>query len=122
MNTELRFKLVSVLYGAVFADAGNIWLRKEDVGTPATATAPATPGRAGSGFKASRALSELAVGTGAGLRVDATIFVIRLDVSFPVRKPYLAPGDRWVFDQISFGDKAWRRDNLIYNIGIGYPF
>jgi len=122
LNTELRFKLVSILYGALFADAGNIWLRKEDLGTPATADRPATTGRPGSGFKASRALSELAVGTGAGLRVDATIFVIRLDVAFPVRKPYLASGDRWVFDKIAFGDKEWRSENLIYNIGIGYPF
>lgn len=110
LNTELRFKLVSILYGALFADAGNIWLRQED------------PAKPGSGFKASRALSELAVGTGAGLRVDATIFVIRLDVAFPVRKPYLAAGDRWVLDQIAFGDKEWRKENLIYNIGIGYPF
>ena len=110
LNTELRFKLVSVLHGAIFADAGNIWLRKED------------PTKPGSGFNFKNALSEFAVGTGVGLRVDATIFVIRLDVAFPVRKPYLAPGERWVFDQIDFGDKAWRKDNLIYNIGIGYPF
>lgn len=116
MNTELRFKLVSVLYGALFADAGNIWLRKEDVGTATK------EGRPGSGFKFKNVLNELAVGTGAGLRVDATIFVIRLDVAFPVRKPYLPEGQRWVIDQVNFGSKAWRRDNLIYNIGIGYPF
>ncbi|MNL15232.1 hypothetical protein D3C87_1362080 [compost metagenome] len=64
----------------------------------------------------------MAVGTGAGLRVDATIFVIRLDVAFPVRKPYLPAGQRWVFDQVDFGSKTWRKENLIYNIGIGYPF
>lgn len=110
INTELRFKLVSVLHGAIFADAGNIWLRKED------------PLKPGSEFKFKNALSEFAVGTGVGLRVDATIFVIRLDVAFPIRKPYLAPGDRWVLDQVDFGDKAWRKDNLVYNIGIGYPF
>lgn len=110
LNTELRFKLVSVLYGALFADAGNIWLRKED------------PLKPGSGFNFKNALSELAVGTGVGLRVDATIFVIRLDVAFPIRKPYLAPGERWVIDQVDFGDKNWRKENLIYNIGIGYPF
>lgn len=110
LNSELRFKLVSILYGALFADAGNIWLRKED------------PTRPGSGFKVKNALDELAVSTGAGLRVDATIFVIRLDVAFPVRKPYLPEGQRWVFDQIAFGDKQWRKDNIIYNIGIGYPF
>ncbi len=86
------------------------------------ANAPATPGKPGSGFKFKNALSELAVGTGAGLRVDATIFVIRLDVAFSVRKPYLESGKRWVIDQVDFGSKTWRKENLIYNIGIGYPF
>ncbi|WP_316851032.1 translocation and assembly module lipoprotein TamL [Pedobacter agri] len=118
LNSELRFKLVSILYGALFVDAGNVWLRKEDTGIPGTTN----NGRPGSEFKLKNALSELAVGTGAGLRVDATIFVIRLDVAFPVRKPYLAEGQRWVFDDIAFGNKDWRRQNLIFNIGIGYPF
>jgi outer membrane protein assembly factor BamA len=114
LNTELRFKLVSIINGALFVDAGNVWLRKQDP--------LALPQRPGAEFKLNRALSEMAVGTGAGIRADAKIFVIRLDVAFPVRRPNLAPGDRWVFDQIDFGDKAWRNNNLIYNIGIGYPF
>jgi len=118
LNSELRFKIVSVLYGALFVDAGNIWLRKEDLGEPGK---PETA-RLGSGFKLKNTLNELAVGTGAGLRVDATIFVVRLDVAFPVRKPYLPAGQRWVFDDIAFGNKDWRRQNLIFNIGIGYPF
>lgn len=118
LNSELRFKIVSVLYGALFVDAGNIWLRKEDLGEPGK---PETA-RLGSGFKLKNAFNELAVGTGAGLRVDATIFVVRLDVAFPVRKPYLPEGQRWVFDDIAFGNKDWRRQNLIFNIGIGYPF
>lgn len=123
LNTELRFKLVSILHGALFADAGNVWLRKEDVGSPPTAENPnGVPGRPGSGFKFKNAFNEMAVGTGAGLRVDATIFVIRLDVAFPIRKPYLPEGQRWVLDQVDFGDKTWRKENLIYNIGIGYPF
>jgi outer membrane protein assembly factor BamA len=114
LNTELRFKLVSIINGALFVDAGNVWLRKEDP--------LADPKRPGSEFKLNRALSEMAVGTGAGIRADAKIFVIRLDVAFPIRRPNLAPGDRWVFDQIDFGDKTWRNNNIIYNIGIGYPF
>ncbi|WP_406823889.1 BamA/TamA family outer membrane protein [Pedobacter sp. KACC 23697] len=118
LNSELRFKIVSVLYGALFVDAGNIWLRKEDLGEPGK---PETA-RLGSGFKLKNTFNELAVGTGAGLRVDATIFVVRLDVAFPVRKPYLPAGQRWVFDDIAFGNKDWRRQNLIFNIGIGYPF
>jgi outer membrane protein assembly factor BamA len=122
LNSELRFKLVSILYGALFVDAGNIWLRKEDLGHPAEPGIPADPGRPGSGFKLGNALSEMAVGTGVGLRADAKIFVVRLDVAFPVRKPWLAPGERWVFDEVNFGNKAWRSENIIYNIGIGYPF
>lgn len=122
VNTELRFKLVSILYGAVFVDAGNIWLRKEDLGTPASPGVAAVAGRPGSGFKLNQALNEMAVGTGIGFRVDAKIFVIRLDVAFPLRDPYLPDGQRWVLDQIAFGDKQWRKDNIVYNIGIGYPF
>jgi len=118
LNSELRFKIVSVLYGALFVDAGNIWLRKEDLGEPGK---PETA-RLGSGFKLKNAFNELAVGTGAGLRVDVSIFVVRLDVAFPVRKPYLPEGQRWVFDDIAFGSKDWRKQNLIFNIGIGYPF
>lgn len=110
LNSELRFKIVSILYGALFVDAGNIWLRKED------------PNRIGSGFKLKNTFDELAVGTGAGLRVDANIFVIRLDAAFAIRKPYLPSGQRWVIDQVDFGNKTWRRENFILNIGIGYPF
>lgn len=109
LSSELRFKIVGVLYGALFADAGNIWLQKEDK-------------RLGSGFKLGNVLNELAVGTGAGLRLDATIFVIRLDGAFPLRKPYLPSGQQWVLNQVDFGSKTWRKENFIINIGIGYPF
>ncbi|MBC7616662.1 MAG: BamA/TamA family outer membrane protein, partial [Pedobacter sp.] len=109
LNSELRFKIAGVLNGAVFVDAGNIWLRKEDE-------------RIGSGFQFRNALNELAVGTGAGLRMDATIFVIRLDGAFPIRKPYLPNGQRWVLNEVDFGNKTWRKENFILNIGIGYPF
>ena len=110
LSTELRFKIVSVLHGAFFADAGNIWLRKEDANRP------------GSGFRAKNILSEMAVGGGVGLRVDAQIFVVRLDLATPFRKPYLPASQRWVLGDIDLGSKAWRKDNLILNIGIGYPF
>jgi hypothetical protein len=43
-------------------------------------------------------------------------------LAFPLRKPYLPEGDRWVIDNINFGSGPWRKDNLILNIAIGYPF
>lgn len=110
LNAELRTKLFSIIQGAVFMDAGNIWTAKTD------------SSRLGSRFRLGSALSEFAVGGGVGLRIDATIFVVRFDLAIPFRKPWLPQGERWVFDQIDFGDPAWRKQNLILNIGIGYPF
>lgn len=110
LNGELRAKLFSVIHGAVFIDAGNIWTSKVDTS------------RAGSQFKLSNAFNQFAVGGGIGLRVDATIFVIRFDLATPLRKPWLPAGQRWVFNDINFGDPSWRKQNLILNIGIGYPF
>jgi hypothetical protein len=28
----------------------------------------------------------------------------------------------WVMNQIRLHDGAWRQENIIYNLGIGYPF
>jgi hypothetical protein len=30
--------------------------------------------------------------------------------------------NRWVINKIDFGNSAWRKDNLILNVAIGYPF
>ncbi len=109
MNTEYRAKLFSVIHGALFVDAGNIWLWND--------VAEREGGRFSGDF-----MKELAVGTGAGLRIDVTFLVLRLDLAFPLRKPWLPESDRWVMDQIDFGSKSWRKENLVFNIAIGYPF
>ena len=109
LNSELRFKIINIVYGAVFVDAGNVWLFNES---------PIKPGGKFSG----KFLSELAVGTGAGIRFDINILVLRLDVGFPLRKPFLAEKNRWVINMIDLKDKDWRKDNLVFNLAIGYPF
>ncbi len=109
MNTELRFKLFSFLRGALFADAGNIFTIKTDSARP------------GSKFS-SVFFNQLAVGAGIGIRADIQFLVLRFDVAIPVRKAYLPGGPAWVFNQINFSDKLWRRENIIYNIAIGYSF
>jgi hypothetical protein len=48
--------------------------------------------------------------------------VLRLDLAFPIRKPWLPENERWVFDEIDLKSREWRRQNLILNIAIGYPF
>jgi len=62
----------------------------------------------------------LAIDAGVGFRFDITLFVIRLDIAFPLREPWRQ--NPWVVDQIKFFNKPWRRENIIYNLGIGYPF
>jgi outer membrane protein assembly factor BamA len=109
-NVEYRFDIIKSFKGALFVDAGNIWLLKED------------PGRPGGKFDRDKFLKELAVGTGLGFRFDFSFFVLRLDIAFPLRKPYLPPNERWVIDKIDFGSPSWRGDNLVFNIAIGYPF
>ncbi|MCC5944970.1 MAG: BamA/TamA family outer membrane protein [Bernardetiaceae bacterium] len=109
-NIEYRFPIYSYFKGALFADAGNTWLLNEDINRP------------GGLFQAQNFFSELALGTGFGLRVDADFFVLRLDAAIPLRRPWLAPAQRWQFAAIDFGSGEWRRNNLVLNIAIGYPF
>jgi len=65
---------------------------------------------------------ELAIASGIGLRFDFTFILLRVDLGIPLRKPYLPSGQRWVIKNIDFGSAAWRKENLILNIAIGYPF
>lgn len=109
-NLEYRFEIIGIFKGAVFADAGNIWLINEDAN------------RKGGKFEWDNFYKQLGVGTGAGLRIDARFFVLRFDLAFPLRKPYLPDGERWVGDDINFGSGKWRGENLVLNIAIGYPF
>ena len=108
-NTELRSKIYRFINGALFVDAGNIWLLSDD------------PNKPGSKFS-SKFIDEIAVGVGAGLRFDFSFLVLRTDLAFPIRKAYLPEGNRWVLDQVNFGSGSWRSDNLIFNLAIGYPF
>ena len=109
LNAEYRANIYKFLNVAVFADAGNVWLINEDDDKP--------------GGKFSKDFAkEIAVGAGVGLRLDFSILILRLDLAMPLRVPYYEEGNRWTFDRIDFGSGAWRKDNLILNIAIGYPF
>ncbi|WP_137402681.1 translocation and assembly module lipoprotein TamL [Echinicola rosea] len=107
-NIEYRFPIVPYLKGALFVDAGNVWLMNEN---------EALPGGKFSGAWA----SELGVGTGIGLRIDIEFFVIRFDFASPLRKPWLPEGERWQKEFKPF-NRDWRRENFIFNFAIGYPF
>ena len=109
LNTEYRAKLFNIVHGALFVDAGNIWLLNKDID------------KNGAEFSKDF-IEQIAVGTGVGLRFDIKFLVLRTDFAFPIRKPYLPEGQRWVLDQVRFGSGTWRKENLIFNLAIGYPF
>lgn len=109
-NIEYRFPIVGFLKGALFSDIGNVWLVNEDSLRP------------GGKFDLDYFHKQLAVGIGFGLRVDIDLVVIRFDWAIPVRKPWLPEGERWVFNEIDLFNRRWRKDNLLWNISIGYPF
>lgn len=108
-NTEYRFKLFSIVNGAVFVDAGNTWLYNDN------------PDKPGAKFS-KNFLNELAAGTGFGLRFDLSFLILRTDLAFPIRKPWLPNGERWVINQVNFSDRQWRKENLVFNLAFGYPF
>jgi hypothetical protein len=56
------------------------------------------------------------------LRFDVSFLVIRLDLAIPFRKPWLVGKERWVIDEINFRSPTWRKQNIVWNLGIGYPF
>jgi outer membrane protein assembly factor BamA len=108
-NVELRFDIYKFIKAALFVDAGNIWTLKSDTLRP------------GANFDVTRFGSEIAIGTGLGFRFDFSYFVLRFDMAFPVRNPGVL-GNRWVIGDFDPFDKDWRKDNLKFNLAIGYPF
>jgi outer membrane protein assembly factor BamA len=103
-NLEYRFGISKVMKGAVFLDAGNIWLVNEDESRP------------GSKFEFDNFYRQLAVGTGVGLRFDFNFFVLRTDLGFPIRTPYVVDEGNWLLGT----GKAF--SNPMFYLAIGYPF
>lgn len=102
-NLEYRFNLFGSLYGAVFLDAGNVWLLKNDDARPDAR------------FKIGSIFKELATGTGMGLRYDMDFIVIRLDLGVALHVPY-ETGKSGYYNIPDF------KDGLGLHFAIGYPF
>ena len=101
-NLEYRFPLIAKMNGAFFIDAGNIWNVLDNVTDPEYR------------FDGFEDLSEIAIGTGFGLRYDFDFFVFRLDTGFKTYNPSLPKTSRWEAD--------YAISNAVFNIGINYPF
>jgi len=107
-NMEYRFPVYNLVKGAFFVDAGNIWLLKEDATRPG--------GQISGNF-----YQDIAIGTGVGLRLDFSFFILRADFGLRVRDPAV-PGRRawlWTHPEDYLNDFS---RNTEFNIAIGYPF
>ena len=101
-NIEYRFPITGSLKGGLFIDAGNVWNIFDDIEDPAFR------------FDGLKDLSEIAVGSGIGLRYDFDFFVFRFDTGFKTYNPALTIGERWLGE--------YKLKNAVFNIGINYPF
>jgi outer membrane protein insertion porin family len=116
LNGEYRFPIAPLfggaikMNGAIFADAGNIWLARKDTAYK------------GGEFSFNTLGQDIAADIGAGTRFDiASFLTLRLDVAIPVKKPYVHQNSGWDFN-MNFNDPSWRSNNVIVNVSIGYPF
>ncbi len=110
-NIEYRFDIIKLLEGALFVDAGNIWLLRKDEERP------------NAEFKFDRFYKEIALGAGAGIRFNFGFMLIRFDFGFRIYDPGLPEKNRWVFNNAAYLKTLPSRYNYFtFNLGINYPF
>ncbi len=105
--SEIRFPLFYIFKGAIFLDAGNIW-----------SISQSDDSRPGSRFRLKdKPWNQLAVGTGAGIRMDLSFFVLRFDLGTPLKYPYKINGSYNPYNTL-----GQRLRNLEFNLALNYPF
>lgn len=102
MSTELRFPIYSVLEGAAFVDAGNVWLKDKNESFPYGE------------FQFDRFYKEIAVGAGLGARLNFSFFIVRIDGAVKILDPDRSQKN-WALRRVGLRD-------INLNFGIGYPF
>ncbi len=106
LNAEYRFKILLLLDGAFFIDAGNVWTLKTD------------PNRPGANFT-SKFYDQMALGIGYGIRFNFDFFIIRLDCGYKVRSPFaddLRKSNWYTFKEV-------RQQGLgNVQVAVNYPF
>ena len=109
-NLEYRFKVIWKMEGALFLDAGNIWLLKGAGDYPET------------GFKIDTFYEDIAIGVGFGFRFDLSFVLLRTDFGFKLRDPSIYDVEN--LDATKWTFKSPHREfwDFTFQFGIGYPF
>lgn len=125
-NAEYRFdlfKFYAQVEGAFFLDAGNVWTTEEDPTRPGSKLSWRRRLDDNGFIIEDHFLNQLAIGTGFGIRVDFSYFLLRLDLGYPIRNffPDTSEGNKnkyWVHRNLK--DLSTSRFN--FNLAVGYPF
>ncbi|MBE6260700.1 MAG: hypothetical protein E7107_07735 [Prevotella sp.] len=110
-NLEYRRQLFGKLFGALFLDAGNVWITNEDFDNIEEFNYIFEDSR----FRLKNLFNDLALGTGVGLRYDLGFLVLRLDWGLALHLPY-DTGKSGYFNIDGF------KGNHTLHFAIGYPF
>ncbi len=111
-NLEWRQKLVGGLWGAVFLDAGNVWMLEFDTEHFDDNDMAELDRRK---FHFNDFWKRLAIGTGIGLRYDLDFLVLRLDWGVGLHMPYDT-------QKAGFYNIESFKDSHTLHFAIGYPF
>ena len=120
-NVEYRFKFIHFFQmdGELFLDGGNIWTLREDVDRPGSQLLWRSQINEAGETVGDNFIDQLALGTGAGIRIDFTYVIFRFDVGLKTRSPFVnQTGSRWYFQE--WGSNI--TSLLNYNIALGHPF
>jgi len=109
-SVELRHPLFAFVEGAPFVDAGNIWTIKKDEARP------------GANFELERFWKEIAIGLGYGIRFNFNILIVRFDFAMKIYEPARPLGNRFIVNKITTQKPFGQPEQMLINIGIGYPF
>jgi outer membrane protein assembly factor BamA len=109
LNAEYRFLLTELgvvkVNSAFFTDVGNIWTMRKNKDF------------IGGEFRFDKILKDIAVGAGAGLRLDFGFFLFRVDAGYILKDP--SPAD--IRNQNKFFPYRRLKDGRI-QLGVNYPF
>nr|WP_299416261.1 BamA/TamA family outer membrane protein [uncultured Emticicia sp.] len=106
---KYMFRFIGNWNAGFFIDAGNVWKWYQIDSKYNQAN-----------FDWTRFYKEIAVGTGAGIRLDLDYFVARFDWGVKVFDPTKAIGDRFVLDNLKLG--RMNEYFPVFHFAIGYPF
>lgn len=108
LNLEYRWKVWSIIELAAFTDAGNIWTIRDYDSQP------------GGVFRFDSFYRQIAWSYGAGLRLDFSVLVFRVDLGVKLYDPSRLNTDRRMWRTVPNGLR-WK-DDMTLHFAIGYPF